>query len=43
MKKHKDNTMRRLGRTAMFSLVRGTTSAAGGALLGWITWWLQSH
>ncbi|MGW0964104.1 hypothetical protein ACWD4K_35055 [Streptomyces gelaticus] len=43
MRKRKNSTTRRLGRAAMFSLVRGMASAAGAAFLAWITWWIQSH
>ncbi|WP_268252893.1 hypothetical protein [Streptomyces filipinensis] len=40
----KDNsTVRRLGRAAMFSAVRGLASAAGAAFLTWIIWWAESR
>lgn len=38
MKQDKNSTVRRLGRAAMFSAVRGLASAAAGAAsLAWIT------
>ncbi|MEH0407462.1 hypothetical protein AB0N37_34240 [Streptomyces griseoincarnatus] len=43
MKQDKNSTVRRLGRAAMFSAVRGLASAAGAASLAWITWWIQSR
>ncbi|MEU8810670.1 hypothetical protein ACN6LC_004548 [Streptomyces violaceoruber] len=43
MKKDKNSTVRRLGRAAMFSAVRGLASAAGAGCLAWITWWIQSR
>lgn len=39
----KNSTVRRLGRAAMFSAVRGLASGAGAALLAWITWRIQSR
>ncbi|MGO4456602.1 hypothetical protein AB4039_04630 [Streptomyces sp. M-16] len=43
MNRRNDSTMRRLGRAAMFSLVRGLASAAGAAFLAWITWLVQNR
>lgn len=39
----KERIVRRLGRAAMFSAVRGLASAGGAAILGWITWWIQNR
>ncbi|MEV0036119.1 hypothetical protein [Streptomyces sp. NPDC050804] len=43
MAKSKRDTMRKLGRAAMFSAVRGLASAAGAAVLARITWWIRSR
>ncbi|MFF3322649.1 hypothetical protein [Streptomyces sp. NPDC002889] len=45
MKNKRDTvrSVRRLGRTALFGLVRGIATAAGSAVIAWITWWLQSR
>ncbi|WP_328689692.1 hypothetical protein OHA74_11465 [Streptomyces phaeochromogenes] len=32
---------RRLGRAALFSLVRGAAWAAGSALVAGVVWWVQ--
>ncbi|MEU1595137.1 hypothetical protein ABZ468_20235 [Streptomyces sp. NPDC005708] len=35
------SVVRRLGRAALFSLVRGACWAAGSALAAAIAWWMQ--
>lgn len=35
--------LRRLARTALFALVRGTATAAGGGLIALTTWWITHH
>jgi hypothetical protein len=34
-------TVRRLGRTALFAAVRGASTAAGAAAVAALTWWIQ--
>jgi hypothetical protein len=34
---------RKLGRAALFSLVRGACCALGSALAGGIVWWVQNR
>ncbi|MEU0391856.1 hypothetical protein ABZ208_03525 [Streptomyces sp. NPDC006208] len=36
-------SVRRLGPTALFGLVRGIATAAGSGVVVWITWWLQGR
>ncbi|WP_250402851.1 hypothetical protein [Streptomyces cellostaticus] len=36
-------TVRRLGRVAVFHLVRGLAAATGSALVAGITWWTRDH
>ncbi|MFI5474517.1 hypothetical protein ACIA6D_30290 [Streptomyces cacaoi] len=36
-------TVRRLGRTALFGLVRGIATAAGSGLIAGIIWWMRDH
>ncbi|MFE1960907.1 hypothetical protein [Streptomyces sp. NPDC059479] len=43
MAKNKRDTVRKLGRAAMFSAVRGLASAAGATVLTGIIWWIQSR
>ncbi|MFF3754096.1 hypothetical protein ACFYYH_27135 [Streptomyces sp. NPDC002018] len=43
MRKNKRGTVRRLGRAAMFSAVRGLASAAGAAVLTGVVWWVRSR
>ncbi|GAA5772102.1 hypothetical protein Aros01_08647 [Streptosporangium roseum] len=40
---NKRKLAQRLGYTAMFWMVRGLASAAGGALVTGVIWWIQNH
>lgn len=34
---------RRLGRAALFGLIRGVAYGCGTALAGLVAWWIQNH
>ncbi|UFR00552.1 hypothetical protein KBP30_04865 [Streptomyces sp. Go40/10] len=39
-RRRRRGTVRRLGRAALFAVVRGMAGAAGSALVaGWLLWW----
>ncbi|MCX4820961.1 hypothetical protein OG883_13780 [Streptomyces sp. NBC_01142] len=42
-KRNTRQTVRQLGHTAMFGLVRGIATAAGSAVIAGIAWWLQGR
>ncbi|WP_328439470.1 hypothetical protein OG828_23270 [Streptomyces sp. NBC_00457] len=37
------HTAQRLGRTALFGVVRGVSTALGGAAVAAFVWWVQSR